>query len=248
MTDIHCHILPASDDGADTMDDALAMARAAADSGVTAILATPHCNLPGAVEKNYISLDLRDRFVALCLAVRQAGIPLSILPGAEVLCTPDLQELLNQKKLLTLAGTRYLLIEFIFDEPLSFINDRIAVVRANGLTPVIAHPERYDAVQQTPHAVEDWREQGCVLQLNKDSILGMLGHRAERTAHWLLGRGFAHAAASDAHDPAVRTTPMDELRIFLSQAYAPAYAELLLDRNPSRILNGLPVSQPPLPF
>ena len=99
MTDIHCHILPDADDGAETMEDALSMARAAAASGVKTLLATPHCNLPGSVEKNYVSYDLRDRFVALCLAVRQAGIPLTILPGAEILCTPDLPELLLQKKL-----------------------------------------------------------------------------------------------------------------------------------------------------
>ena len=243
MTDILCHILPDADDGAETMEDALSMARAAAASGVKTLLATPHCNLPGSVEKNYVSYDLRDRFVALCLAVRQAGIPLTILPGAEILCTPDLPELLLQKKLLPLAGTRYLLVEFIFDEPQSYIDDMLQAVIDHGFIPVIAHPERYDAVQQEPYAAAQWLEQGCVIQLNKGSILGTLGHRAEQTAHWLLDRGFAHVAASDAHAPSVRTTPLQELYAFLSQAYSPAYADLLLNSNPSRMIQKLPVRQ-----
>ena len=238
MTDIHCHILPASDNGAETMADALAMIRAAAAGGVTSMVATPHCNLPGDCEKNYVSFGLRDRFVALCLAVRQEKIPVEILPGSEVLCTPELPELLYAKQLLPLAGSRYLLAEFLFDEPLSFMDAMLQTIANYGLVPVVAHPERYDAIQQQPQAVSDWLERGYALQLDKDSILGGLGGRAERTAHWLLERKLAQLAASDAHDPIRRTTPLDELRSLLSQAYSPACADLLLRDNPRRILRG----------
>ena len=76
MVDIHCHILPNSDDGADSMDTALLMARMAADRGVTTIIATPHSNLPRAKEKNFRDAPLARRFVELIQQVRDAGIPL----------------------------------------------------------------------------------------------------------------------------------------------------------------------------
>lgn len=118
MTDIHCHILPGVDDGAATPADALEMARMAAESGVRTIVATPHCNLPGAPEDNYASPALARRLEALRRAIEAEGIPLEILPGAEILCTPQVPELLREGRLLTLASSRYLLLEFYFDESL----------------------------------------------------------------------------------------------------------------------------------
>ena len=92
MVDIHCHILPGVDDGSPSMEDSLEMARMAADSGVTNIIATPHCNLPGDGPKNYRSAALRTGFSRLRQALEQQGIPLGIHPGAGVFCTPELPE------------------------------------------------------------------------------------------------------------------------------------------------------------
>ena len=112
MVDIHCHILPGVDDGAPSMEDSLEMARMAADSGVTDIIATPHCNLPGNGPKNYRSASLRAAFSRLQQALDAEGIPLRIHPGAEVFCTPELPRLLDQRQLQTLGGSRSLLVDF----------------------------------------------------------------------------------------------------------------------------------------
>ena len=208
MVDIHCHILPGVDDGSPSMEDSLQMARMAADSGVTDIIATPHCNLPGYGPKNYRSAALRTGFSRLRQALEQEGIPLGIHPGAEVFCTPELDRLLDRRQLQTLGGGRYLLVEFYFDESAEFMEQCFRAIRRRGLVPVAAHPERYDAVQRDPYMVRRWFERGVVIQLNKGSILGRLGRRAQDTALWLLERGLAHAAASDAHRPTVRTTHM----------------------------------------
>lgn len=241
MVDIHCHILPGVDDGADSMEEALEMARMAADSGVDTIVATPHCNLPGAARSNFVSDELKKRFIALREAVKVAGIPLAILPGTEVLCTPDVPEKLRQGKLLSLAGSRYLLMEFFFDESLEYMDSMLAAVKREGFTPVIAHPERYEAVQAAPAVIERWFWDGHIIQLNKGSVLGSLGQRARRCAGAILSHGLAHTIASDAHGTEMRTTHMTELQQYILDVCGEEYASILLEENPRRIIKNLPI-------
>ena len=241
MTDLHCHILPGVDDGAASLSDALQMARMAAESGVKAIVATPHCNLPYAGRPNYLDADLLTRVVELRSQIEQAGIPLRLYAGAEVFCTPDLPELLAQDQLMTIAGSHYLLIEFYFDESVDFMDQCIRSVSARGNIPVIAHPERYEAVQSVPDIVERWFATGCIIQLNKGSILGNLGRRAQICADWILSRGLAHVVASDAHTPRIRTPHMYEISHYLEDRCGPGYTRILLSTNPGKIVRDLPV-------
>ena len=235
MTDLHCHLLPGVDDGAEDMDTALLMARMAVESGVDTIIATPHCNLPGAERNNFISPKLLQDLVKLQNTVRKERIPLTILPGAEIMGTPQVPELAGKGVLPTLAGSDYLLVEFYFNEEPSYMEDILLSVAACGLHPVVAHPERYDAVQEMPRLIERWLRAGVAIQLNKGSILGHLGRRAEETSRWILERGLAHAVASDAHNVSGRTPRMDELRAWLERETGPDYARVLLEENPSRI-------------
>lgn len=244
MVDLHCHILPGVDDGAGSLDDALKMAHLAAVSGVKAIVATPHCNLPGGEEDNYSSPAMKKRFEEFDRAVQETGIPLRILPGAEVFCTPQLPQLLQGKKLQTLAGSKYLLMEFYFDESPEFMEACFADAVRLGYTPVVAHPERYEAVYRAPDLVLRWFRQGYIIQLNKGSILGRLGRHAETASRFLLQQGLAHVVASDAHSPRQRTPYMGEIVRHLEDAYAPAYARILLSRNPERIIQNRDIIKP----
>lgn len=236
MTDLHCHILPGVDDGAASLSDALQMADMAAQSGVSAIVATPHCNLPYAGRSNYLDADLLGRVVALRSAIEQAQIPVRLYAGAEVFCTPEVEDLLAQEKLMTIAGSRYLLTEFYFDESVSFMDCCLSAISRKGCTPVIAHPERYEAIQASPATVERWFASGYIIQLNKGSILGNLGRRAQISAEWILGHGLAHVVASDAHTPKVRTPHMYEIRRHLEENCGAGYARILLSTNPGRIV------------
>ena len=150
-------------------------------------------------------------------------------------------ELLKSNQLVTLAGSDYLLVEFFFDEDLAYMDDMLSAIAAQGLTPVIAHPERYEAVQNTPYIIERWFAGGYIIQVNKGSILGRLGRRAAATANWILARGLAHAVASDAHSSVVRTPRMGQLRDHLATHYSPDYAHILLEHNPLCILKNEPV-------
>ena len=142
MVDIHCHILPGLDDGAGAVYDTLAMADLAARSGTRMIVATPHCNIPGVYE-NYLGEEYWQAFSLAQEAIRQEGIPLTLLPGMEVFATESLPRLIADGKLLGLNRTRNLLVEFEFVEDPDFARHVLARVAEAGMRPVVAHAERY---------------------------------------------------------------------------------------------------------
>lgn len=127
------------------------------------------------------------------------------------------------------------------------IRRRLMEFPAMGKIPVLAHPERYFCVQDSPELLYEFREMGAVLQMNKGSVFGRFGKEAERTAQYLLENRLAGCAASDAHRVNYRTPNMRPIREFLSEWYGESYAELLLKVNPRRILENRPVLYEPSP-
>lgn len=236
MIDIHCHILPGVDDGASSLEESLEMARMAAYSGVTDIAATPHFR----GEKEFLEYrpEQEQRFRELKEALLREQIPIRLHQGAEVLCMPQTEELAALGELPTLGDTNYVLMEFYFDESFDFMDDMLSRVAINGYRPVVAHPERYGAVQYDPRRLDRWVRKGYVLQLNKGSILGALGSRAREAAGELLSLGFAHLIASDAHSSYTRTPHMGELFRWAEERCDPECAQILLEENPRRLLQG----------
>lgn len=242
MTDIHCHILPYCDDGSDSFETSLAMAREAAESGVRRIIATPHsCELNEIT--NFRSVALEEAFLHLGELIRENGTDIEIYSGAELFYTDTLPQLVKHRIPLTLAGSDYLLCEFAFDAQPDYIYDGLVSLARAGVMPVLAHPERYFCVQHDPELCGDWFSEGFLIQLNKGSILGSFGIAAMRCADRILKNGWAHTVASDAHGALRRTPDMTELYNLLKTKYSRRYAEILLKANPDRIIN----NQPPVP-
>lgn len=240
MLDLHCHILPGVDDGADTPDTACRMAAMAADCGVEVIVATPHCNNPG-LEPNFASPGLHRQFARLQAELDRWGIPVQILPGAEVLVRSSFAADLEAGRYQTLAGSRYLLVEFWFDTDPHSIDRALDTVLQTGLVPVLAHPERYFCVQDRPSLASAWADRGCVLQLNKGSILGSLGAGAYDAASLLLARGLCHIIASDAHHYRYRSTDLSGLVAAMERRFPGLDPFVFLQRNPLRIINDRPL-------
>lgn len=236
VIDIHCHILPDFDDGASDLSESLAMVRSAVNCGVTAIVATPHFR--GERESLQQLNRLVSRYRQLAQAIAQAELPLRLYPGAEILCLPGTVEMAQRRELPTLGNTQYLLTEFFFDESLRFMEGTLDGISRCGYTPVVAHPERYEAIQRDPRVIEEWFRRGYVIQLNKGSVLGAFGRRPQQAAQWLLGGGLAHIIASDAHSSYRRTTDMGPLREMLLERYPGDYVRVLLERNPERLVRG----------
>lgn len=214
MIDLHCHILPELDDGSQSLEESLAMARMAVNSGVRAMAATPHC-MGERAEEVYGTWSL------LRQALEETGVPLKLYPGMEIFGTPDTARLLREGKLFTLNGSRYPLIEFAFQ---SSGEEETLILRSvcrAGFRPLVAHPERYTYLQHDPEIVNRWCRLGCLFQVNRGSLLGRFGGHAQALAYALVEQGFAAAVASDAHSPRVRTPWMEDVRDLLAQNSPP---------------------------
>ena len=236
MIDIHAHILPKLDDGARDLSSALRMAELAVQSGVTAMVATPHSNMPMRF-RNYWGDSLRRSIEEFRECLQEEGIPLEIYPGMEIFGTEETARLLQDGKLMTIAGSRYPLVEFPFVDYEHSATEILEEICACGYRPVVAHPERYEYVQENPEWINIWVELGCLLQINKGSLLGYFGDRPEALAHSLVDRGFACVVASDAHSHTRRTPWMTDIWELLSEEYSADTAQLLLQKNPERLVN-----------
>ncbi len=235
MVDIHSHILPGVDDGADVMDEALDMARLAVSGGTTAMVVTPHCNIPFMYD-NYSGSGLHGKFDELKKELNDADIPLKVYLGAEVYVTDEVIGLLRKGRLKTLNDSRYMLVEFGFGEDPEYMEEMLARIKAEGVTPVIAHPERYYASFAYPEMIYNWNRKGYRIQVNKGSLLGRFGREAEAVARVLLGHNLVHCIASDAHASWRRTPYMKDIMEHITDFYNDEYADVLLKYNPHRII------------
>lgn len=240
MIDIHAHILPGLDDGSDRTLTSLRMAELAVRSGVTDLIATPHSNQRGRFE-NYASQELEVRFQRLKEAVRREKLDLRLHLGMEVYATSDMADLYREGKLLTLSGSRYLLMEFGFHDDAYYMERVLRDVLDAGVTPILAHPERYKALQALPDIMADWVRSGVHLQINKGSLSGFFGKESFRLAVIMLNHDLASFVASDAHRADQRTPALRDTYRWIAEHYSEHLAERLLRRNPERVLRNEPL-------
>jgi len=234
MIDIHAHILPGMDDGAEDLQDTLEMARMAVENGTMVMVATPHCNLPG-IYDNYYDENYIETFRRVKRALQEHEIPLTLLPGLEVFATPDLPELIREGLIQTINGSRYLLLEFPFEEESEYVNAILDDVMKMGLCPVVAHAERYEFVQKGPGIVDQWKEKGILIQVNKASLMGKFGRAAYHAAHLMMRRFQVDVIASDCHRPYMRTPMMEDVYLSLARKYPEVYLAALFEENPEKI-------------
>lgn len=246
MIDIHTHILPGMDDGSPTWEDTLEMAQMAADAGTEVLVATSHANLPG----SRLSVqDYRKRLEMFRALLREERIPLMAVEGMEIFADEHITDKLDEGILLPINQGNYVLTEFALNTPASFIyriSDRLL---ERGYIPVIAHPERYECVQNAVVHIYEWYMMGTAIQLNKGSLFGRFGRRAAEAADSILRHRLASVVASDAHSPVVRTPDMSECYRLLGVNYGRSCPELLLEENPARIVrNEDIVRENPVPY
>jgi protein-tyrosine phosphatase len=240
--DLHAHVLPAVDDGPDTIDDALALLRALQDEGVTMVAATPH------VHPAYpTTAAMRDERLALVqAAAAAAGLAITVVPGGEI----DLEYAASydddQIRSWALGGGPAVLVEFPWGPawPLA-LAPTCRDLRLRGFLPIVAHPERARPVQQRPERLDEVVASGAVCQITTGSLAGRFGETAQRTAFGLLRERRGHLIASDAHGVDSRGPSFVAARKALIHEFGAEYAGAV-ERAAATVYEGR-VPQLPLP-
>ena len=236
FTDIHCHCLPGLDDGPVTIDRSIDLCEMLVADGVTTVIATPHqlgkfdgCNRSGEVRQAVgdLSKELKDR-----------GILLEVLPGADIRIDERIPSLLQKDKVLTLAdGHKYILIELPHE---MFINIKPLLPRLGsmGISAIISHPERNSVLMKQPQSVCRWLEHSVYLQITAASILGQFGPGPQKAAWYFLSSHLASLVATDAHDTLDRRPRMSLAFKRISQKLGARIAHLVCVENPGRVVKG----------
>ena len=234
ICDLHTHVLPGVDDGAQTMEYALEMLGNAVASDVTAVVVTPHCNGRFG-DGNFLDLGLKSRFLQLKTAAQD--IPVQLMLGAEARVNDKLLPNLKQGRIPTLNGSRYVLTEFSSSTAAADFIPALQGILDLGYVPLVAHPERYSAVIHAPGIVGDWLDLGCHLQLTGASITGQYGQAVSKTAAFLLRHDLVACVASDAHGDSWRSNFLLEVYDHLTVRYSKQYARCVMCDTPLAICN-----------
>lgn len=232
MIDLHTHILPSVDDGASSLEVALAMGRFAEKRGIKILAATPHF-----YELPYWA-DLKEKVEELRQEFAKAQIGVDVVPGAELLMDVGILNM-EAAEIPTFGDQgKYCLIEFPLQQIPIYADQVLFDLQTKGIIPIIAHPERYAAVVEDPNLVLPWLRQGCLIQVNSGSVLGRFGSSIKETAQIMLASHMVQVVASDAHGLDRRRLNLPEAFDALLKLVGPAMAEDLVETNPRNILTG----------
>ena len=240
--DIHCHLLPGIDDGSSSIVETVEMLRIAHRRGTRRIVATPHAFQP---------MFATHSLVALCGAFSRMTAELTDMAsysdhsfleeievhlGSENLVTPEFLQALEESKVLTLGGSRYLLVEFPLFMPFLLIVSAVDQILEREMIPVLAHVERYEAFHEELERLDELRNRGCVIQVNAEAFGN--GHSNERSelALSLAKSGLVDVIASDGHDLKVRPPDLSGAFERLSKEFPEDTVDQWMSENPARIL------------
>jgi len=234
--DVHCHCLPGLDDGPATTSEAIALCKALVADGIATVIATPH--QLGRFDSCYDGPEIRQVVADLNQVLKEQGIPLTVVPGAEVRVDERIPQLLQSDHILTLADTgRYILLElpretFVDPGPL------LAELSSVGTRAVISHPERNAFLARDPDLVLKWAEQNPCLQITAASLVGDFGLSTQRSAWHFLNMSLPTLVATDAHSTGSKPPRMAKAFDLIAAHRGKKTAYRAFIDNPSRILRG----------
>lgn len=213
------------------MTQSIAMARAAVHDGIATVVATPHF-----YENRSRGLLGRrlEAIKTLRETLQREEIPLEVLPGFEVNAT---HSLLTRRSLgsLTLAGTRWIMLErpYVYGDEFDAVAD---FAFAQGLTPLIAHPERYPDFTATSHALQKWLDRGAWCQITATALIGRHGNDTQKWCLRAIESGLVHIVATDMHNLGNRSPKLQDAAELVEKEFGPDVVRSLFYNNPNRLL------------
>ena len=238
MIDIHSHIVFDVDDGPKSRGESKVLLEEAYAQGVRTIVSTSH-------RRKGMFETPEDKIAANFSEVKQLAqeiaSDLTILYGAEIYFSGDALEKLEKGLIPRLNGTRYALIEFSMNTPYRDIHSALSKILLLGITPVIAHIERYHALENDEKRVKELINMGCYTQINSSSVLkpklfGDAYKFMKKRAAYFLEKNLVHVVASDMHNLDNRPPFMKEAYDLITKKYGRDRARELFETNPAKIL------------
>lgn len=245
MIDIHHHLLWSLDDGATSIETSLAMARMAADDGITHIVCTPHANSQYDYEPEVIAAKIAE----LQQLLDSEQVTLKLGRGCDFhLSYENIEQAQADSTRYSINGLGYLLVELPdYALPMG-LTEAFYQMRIDGLTPILTHPERNRTLQKDQSRLLEWLRGGMLVQITAGSIVGRMGKQAEKMAHELLANRWVHFIATDAHNTTSRPPLMHEAFEVVAKKYGPDYAHLLCTSNPLAAFMGKTMPPQPEPL
>jgi len=240
MVDLHHHLLPGLDDGSPDLATSIAMARQAADDGITHVVATPHASSRYSFDPDIISARLN----ALRAALAAESIALTLGSGCDFhLSYDNIQDALAHPAKYTINTKTYLLVELPDFGFAPTLGETFYEFQLAGMIPILTHPERNPTLQRTPDILAGWLRNGLLTQITTSSVLGKMGKEAERMAHKLLADRWVHFLSTDAHNLTSRPPHMRQACQLIAHKYGAAYAHRLCTENPLAVFEGRPLGE-----
>lgn len=238
MIDIHSHIVFDVDDGPKTIEDSRALLEESYRQGVRTIISTSH-RRKGMFETPEAKIE--ENFKQVQELAKEIADDLTVLYGAEIYYTSDILDKLEQEKIPRLADSQYALIEFSMITPYKEIHTALSNVLRLGVTPVVAHIERYHCLENDEKKVRDLINMGCYTQINSSSVLkpklfGDTYKFMKKRAQFFLEKDLVHFVASDMHNLDPRPPYMQEAYQIISKKYGESHAEQLFRNNQELLL------------
>ena len=232
--DLHNHTLFGVDDGAVDLPKALEMLNLSIHEGIEEIVLTPHYRDPA---HSASKQKILDRIQELENAITHEAIPIRIYPGHEIMYTSESVELLQKGEILTLAGSRYVLIEFMPYAEYRTIKNGLYAFLTEGYVPILAHVERYECLVREPSLAEELYQMGILLQVNSRAVLGENGRIQKKFIKGLLKQQNIHFVATDAHSTGSRSPLIKKCATKLYRHFSQDYVNRILYENQKKVIS-----------
>lgn len=229
--DMHCHIVPGVDDGSGSLEESIRMLEMEYKQGVRTIIATPHFRFR--MFEPSLSL-VKQNFELLKKEAQSMGIDMYL--GCEFHSTMEMVNMLRHGDVVSMAGSRYVLVEFSGGDEESYIKERVYSLISGGYKPIIAHIERYEAMYKQFDFIEELIDMGAKMQVNADSILGKDGFGVKRFCKKLMKYDMLSYVGSDCHGSRERISRIGEAYTYVSKKMGDDYADYIFIENPQKII------------
>ena len=234
MIDIHTHLLYGVDDGAKNLEESVMMLEDAKKQGIEKCILTPHYR-HGMFA--YDKEKIEENFEILKKEAEKIGIEIYL--GCEFHVDSKLFEYLQAERCYTLAKASYVLTEYSYTTEYKYIREHTRRLIAYGYTPVIAHAERYECFLKKPALCEEISDMGALIQINADSVLGLMDRKTQKFCKKALKEGWIDVVASDSHGIKHRINNMAKARDFIEKKYGDSYAKYIFLETPLKIVEDI---------